>query len=755
MNPAFTTMTGFTREEVLGKAARSFTSGHAPDSLHDEIRKTVQSGRSWKGEVVSRRKDGTYYQQEIRATPLRDARRQLDGYIAFHRDVTEERKFEETHQFLAAIAEGADDAIVTSTPAGIILTWNSGAASLFGHTAEEAVGKHLSIYISPEELPKVAAYRARLLRNVKGPELDLMCVHRDGKKIRICATGAPITNSRGEVVGTSVVLRDFSERKRAQEALHGSEDHFRTLAEHGPAMMWSTGADGEIQFVNRAFREYYGIVQDDLLEERWKLFVHPDDAVAYAAAFHRSISEHVSLREETRVLRSDGEWRRVAVYAEPRVSPGGEFLGLVGVTKDITERRQTEQAIRSSEERFRQLAENIREVFWMRTPSGEEIVYVSPAYEQVWGRTCDSLYQNPMSWDDSIVPEDLERANAAFLCQLRGETLDSEYRIFTPNGETKWIRDRAFPVVDSDGKVIRIVGIAEEITERKRYEAELIDARVKADAASQAKSDFLANISHEIRTPMNGVIGMVQLMLLTELTAEQQRFATIAQSSGRTLLALIDEILDFAQVDAGKIVLEKLDFNLRELLSEVSRSAAIAADAKGLTVDCEVSEDVPEVVSGDPRRLRQTLTNLAANAVKFTERGGLSLRVTLDRKAQDTALVRFSVSDTGIGIRREQAAMLFSPFVQADSSSTRKYGGTGLGLAISKRLVGLMGGTIGVDSEEGKGSNFVFTAFFEVPSAPLEAVGNFQAERDPYAGARIADFAFQHNSSGRTQNDVQ
>jgi signal transduction histidine kinase/CheY-like chemotaxis protein/HPt (histidine-containing phosphotransfer) domain-containing protein len=370
--------------------------------------------------------------------------------------------------------------------------------------------------------------------------------------------------------------------------------------------------------------------------------------------------------------------------------------------------------------------------------SNYEILYANPAFEQEFpcqeGRKC---YERINDHD-----------TACSWCQsgevLAGRTVRSEW--FCERLDKSYDRIAA-PLRNADGSLTMLT-IFRDITERKRSEMQLQEVNRRLEAAtaranemalqarnaSRSKSEFLANMSHEIRTPLNGVIGMTELMLGGELSSEQRRYAEMARSSGQHLLALLNDILDLSKVEAGKLDLETVDFDLQVLLDDVAGAMALPAREKGIELRCAAAPAVPTFLKGDPGRLRQILNNLTGNAVKFTDAGEVSIDISLEAESPDRVLLRFTVRDTGIGIRADKIDMLFQKFVQLDASTTRRYGGTGLGLIISKQLAYMMQGDIGVESEEGRGSRFWFTAW--LGKQPREARGTVSSSAVPSSAPR-------------------
>ena len=370
------------------------------------------------------------------------------------------------------------------------------------------------------------------------------------------------------------------------------------------------------------------------------------------------------------------------------------------------------QELNSSEVRFRTISTSSPVGIFQTDPAGS-CLYANPAWESMSGLTLSESLGT--GWQSAVHPTDLpallEEWRAAF---REKRDFSCELRIGTPDGRVRWAHIRSTALRGDEGEISGYVGTVADITLSRQAAEEVRRARDAAEAATSAKSNFLATMSHEIRTPMNGVIGMTGILLDTELTPEQRRCVETVQSCGQTLLTLINDILDFSKIEAGKMYLERIDFDLRTSVEEAVELLAERAHAKRIEIACLVHHAVPVTLRGDPQRLRQILLNLLSNAVKFTEKGEVILRVKLEEQRGDAVMVRFEVSDTGIGITPDQRGRLFESFSQADSSTTRKYGGTGLGLAISKKLCDLMKGRIGVESEPGRGSTFWFTASLEI-----------------------------------------
>ena len=870
VNPAFTGLTGYSRQEALGQNPRILKSGQQTPAFYAEMWATISSGQVWQGEVTNRRKDGTVYAEEMQITPVQDPGGKIVSYIAIKRDVTQKRAGEEAQRLLAAIVESSTEAVFAYTTAGILLTWNRGAESMFGYTAGEAIGRHVSVLLPPDRVHIMAAaleqilsgsdvsqrediglrrdgrrfhlsFTESLVRNSSGQVTAISAMVRDiteqkeaeqarsllasivessddaiyavmldgtvlswnrgaeelfgysspeilgqnvfllaplayrdqarqcletiqlggsidrfrtvrqakcGVQIDVSLSLSPIRNAEGQIVGASSIAHDISKRLRAErklkegeerfravfenapfgmcvtgldgrfiqvnaalcrileyseaellattwkdlihpedldaaladkeqlkrepgksleserryvrrsgkvvlgrqrsflvrdgdgnpsyfvvhaediterkwteEALRESEERFRVMADGCPMPIWTTNAAGGIQFTNRVFRQFCGVPHEEVVGRKWELLIHPHDRPAFLAETERAVRTQTTFKAEARVRRVDGEWRWLMAHTEPRFSPSGEFLGHVGLCvditerkraeqsrqfqhslihailevsldgilvvtrdgfiashnqrllelwridpasvpgqtsddltdvpdrallnavvdrvkdpesfvkrvqelyadpdasdncefalkdgrtierystsvhseagqylgrvwffRDITERKQAEQALQSSEQKFRQLAENVREVFWMMNAAGTEIVYVSPVYEQIWGRSCESLYQNPMDWMEAIHLDDRPRAHEIFEQQLQGHDIASEYRINTPAGQ-RWIRDRGFPVRDQDGHLIRVVGIAEDFTEQKQADTRLKEASDRLALAVRA-----------------------------------------------------------------------------------------------------------------------------------------------------------------------------------------------------------------------------------------------------------------------------
>ena len=613
---------------------------------------------------------------------------------------------------------GADGKLVLASPS---------FAGMFGYaSADDAIGIDMAetVYLRPNEAAKLLE-RVREEGSVSDYDVELRRL--DGTVIAAQSTMHLWLDDDGTELGVEGVLRDVTEQRRREEELRFA----RFLIEQaGEVVFWMT-EDGRLRYANRAAREtlgydlpgFLGMTIHDLdpwfPRERW-----PEHL--------RELKASGALRFETRHRRKDGELVPMEVTAMYI-----EFAGVgydVQFARDITERKRVEQQLREGKERLDFVLRSAEVGAW-----DWDIVRDVTTWDETLAALLDLPSESRVgtwaTFDPSIHPEDLSRvAERVQEIFAGGRLYDVEYRVLHGDGRVTYVAERGQVTRDERGDPVRLSGISWDITRRREMEESLRlavgeaevanreleqaarranELALEAEAANRAKSAFLANMSHEIRTPMNGVIGMTALLLDTRLDEEQRDYATTVQNSAEALLTVINDILDFSKIEAGKLDIETLDFNLRATVEDTCDLPAMHAAAKGLELTALVEADVPSALRGDPGRLRQVLTNLLGNGIKFTERGEVELTVALVTETEEDVCLRFAVRDTGIGIAPEKQEALFEAFTQADVSTTRRYGGTGLGLTISRSLVALMGGELGVESVPGEGSTFWFTARFE------------------------------------------
>jgi len=439
-------------------------------------------------------------------------------------------------------------------------------------------------------------------------------------------------------------------------------------------------------------------------------------------AIRRALAEPGMVESEMEVrVDGDGAPRIVSARCFALRHADGTPRLVIVLARDVTRERRAERELQESQSRLREFAHTVEDSLFVTNPARDRFHFLSESSYDTWGTPQDEFERTPNSFLSRVLPEDRHLLLARRELEEQLQPADIRVRIQHPVKGVRWLRSRTRSRRMPDGE-LRVYGLVSDVTEELERENELKRARDTAEAASQAKSQFMANMSHEIRTPMNGILGMTELLLGTALNDRQKRFAQAVYRSGEALLEIINDILDFSKIEAGRLELAPVDFSLRSVVEDTLELLAPRAHEKGLELSFREEPGMPSQVHGDPLRLRQVLTNLVANAIKFTEAGEIVVDVRMPMPAQsaDRALwLEFEVRDTGIGIEDDVLPRLFSAFTQAHGGMSRRYGGTGLGLAISKQLVELMGGDIEVQSAPGIGSRFIFS----MPMAHAEGAG--------------------------------
>ncbi len=628
-----------------------------------------------------------------------------------------------SRSFLNSIIDSMSDLLIVGSSDGIIELVNPAVLDLLKYDESELIGKPVSMVFS-DDIQPFDSILGDILSRKTPSNMETTYLAKDGTKIPVLFSGSVMQGKDGAVEGIVYLALDITERKRAEEAL---KQRTHDLGERIKELNCLYGVS------NLAYKP--GITMEeimqgtvDLIPPSWQ---YPEitcvRVILNGQVFTTDNFEETEWKQASDIIVNNEQVGSVEVYylGEKPEGDEGPFLkeerklinAVVQRLGEITERKRAEKKLAESEARYKVLFEGTAEGILAADLETKAFIYANPAMRKLLGYSEEELKRLNVP---ALHPKEaLAHVISEFEAQARGEkSLASNIPCLRKDG-TVIYADINTALVSINGRDCN-VGFFTDITDRKRADDMLHQAKASAEAANRAKGEFLANMSHEIRTPMNGIIGMTGLLLDTDLTAEQRDYVETVSSSADSLLTVVNDILDFSKIEAGKLDLEILDFDLRITLEELNDILAVKPQEKGLEYTCLIEAEVPSLLRGDPGRLRQVLTNLVGNATKFTSEGEVSLRVTMQEEQESRVVLQFAVSDTGMGIPRDRIESLFESFTQVDASTTRKYGGTGLGLTISRQLVEIMGGQIGVESEERKGSTFWFTTVFQKQPASRE-----------------------------------
>ncbi|MCW6506629.1 PAS domain S-box protein [Lichenifustis flavocetrariae] len=726
--------------EIFGREPDEMLGTHPLDFIHpddgqgvSELLRGMTSGEQDRARSVHRvhHKAGHWVWVDVQFRLMRDAASgQPFEIVSQVRDVAErealQARLKEANRLLRLAEEIAQMGHWRHEISSNTLRWSEevyrihGAQpAIFIPTVEAAIAMY-----HPDDQASVERCVASAINQSQNYEFRARIIRPDGETRHVLARGMCEVDSAGMMIALFGIIMDVTDLRRAELAAMENEARYRLLADNTTDMITHMDLDGRRLFVSPGSRNLLGYDPDELNNTNPHDMIHPEDAPQLRQVFADLSSGRVAQAVNVNRLRhKQGQWIWVEASLQVLLDQEGKPAGFVGAVRNIMDRKLADEAMRASETRYRVLAETTSDVITQLDLSMRR-QYVSPACRHVLGYEPEEMLGLRPS--DAIHPEDAAdiRALAARLVagDVSGDRALTTYRMRHKAGHWLWVEAGLNLIRDEvTNAAASIICSLRDVTERQRAARHLERAKAAAEQASRVKADFVANMSHELRTPLTGILGVHDLLRQDpSLNDGQRRLVGLASDAGTSLLAIVNDVLDFSKIEAGQLILERVPFDLDDLVGSCRDLAVKDIKGKPLEIRIDLHPAVPRRLTGDPTRLRQILLNLLTNAVKFTERGTITVEVGY---AFDTGMVRIDVTDTGIGIPPDRAAQLFDRFTQADTSMTRRYGGTGLGLAICKKLIELMKGRIGADSMPEGGSRF----WFEVPLDPHVHISSSRA----------------------------
>ncbi len=723
VNDSFVRNNGYTREEILGHNPKLLMSGKTPEATYRSLWQTLEAGNPWKGEFINKRKDGTERIKAATIVPLRDAQGQVSRYVAVLDDITERRQIEEQLRKLSLAVDQSPESIIITDLQARIEYVNQAFVRQTGLSAEEAIGLNPGV-LKSGRTPR-STYRQMWQRLTSGEPWrgELFNRRTDGSEYVEMANITPLRQPDGRITHYVAIKEDITEKKRMEQELEAYQNRLEQLVESRTAELAtamqeqqalfdsaSVGIvlmrDRVIRHCNRRLDEMFGFEPGSLIGSPSRIWYA--DANAYDEVT-RDLAERLPRGEtciyEQRAVRRDGSalWVRMSSRA---IDPSNLDKGTVAVIEDITPEHQAAEALRLVNDEQRAIFDTATS--GIALIRDRILIRCNQRLHELFGWPDGEMVGKPTAIWYADEPANVAGGEVVYEQIWSGEASCREQELLRRDGSRFWARLTG-KAVDVNDRSKGTVWVIDDISAEREAILALRNAQKAAEDAARTKARFLANMSHEIRTPMNAIIGMTHLVLDTELSRQQRDYLRKIQGSSQHLLEIINDILDLSKIEAGKLQIEHIEFDLDNVLDNVASLIAEKAASKGLELIIDMAPSVPRNLIGDPLRIGQVLINFANNAVKFTDAGDVVIQAQVLEEGADDVLLRFAVSDTGIGIEEALLGRLFQSFEQADNSTTRKYGGTGLGLAICRELASQMGGEVGVESEYGKGSTFWFS----------------------------------------------